>query len=201
MIKQYNGAKAEKTTTVAALPAGGYVAKIMGAEVKEYEWGEQLIVSLDIAEGEHKDHFAKEYRANTNEDRKWKGVYRVRIPDESNQYFNSQQRTFNNLIYCLEESNKGYHFDWDEKKLKGKMLGVLYRDKEWEYQGKTGWTTECCAVTDVDAIRKNDFKMPKPKPLANKPMMSGNGVELLKNMADAETKIEFITDDDLPFDL
>lgn len=200
MIRQYNGAKAEKTTSAAPLPAGGYVARIMGAEVKTYSGHDQLIISLDIAEGEHKDHFTKDYRANTSEDRKWKGAYRVWIPDEGSQYFTSQQRTFNNLIYALEASNNGYHFDWDEKKLKGKMLGVLYRDKEWAYDGRTGWTTECCAVLDVDSIRKNDYKMPKPKPL-NKPAVSGNGVELLKNMADAGTKIDFVTDDDLPFDL
>lgn len=201
MIRQYNGAKAEKTSSMGALPAGGYVARIMGAEVVSYDWGEQLVISIDIVEGEHKDHFAKEYRANTNEDKKWKGAYRIRIPDESNQYFTSQQRSFNNLIYALEASNGGYHFDWDEKKLKNKMLGVLYRDKEYSVEGKTGWTTECCAVLDVDAIRAGDFKMPKAKPLANKPAVSGNGVPLLQNFANTgpSSYVEVIGDDDLPF--
>lgn len=200
MIKQYNGAKAEKTITSAPLPAGGYVAKIMAAEVKSYDWGDQLIVSFDILEGEHKDHFAKEYRANVNEDKKWKGNYRARIPDESNQYFSSQQRTFNNFIYALEVSNPGYHFDWDETKLKGKVIGVLIRDKEWAYEGKTGWTTECCAVTEADAIRKNEFKMPQAKPLANKPAFSGNGVPMLQNNANGLAAFDPVdVDGDLPF--
>jgi hypothetical protein len=201
MIKQYNGAKAEKTSVSKPLPAGGYVARIMGADVVSYDWGDQLVISIDVAEGEYKEHFAKDYRSNTNEDKKWKGLYRIRIPDEDNQYFASQQRSFNNLIYALEASNSGYHFDWDEKKLKNKMIGVLYRDKEWEYEGKTGWTTECCAVLDVDAIRAGDFKMPKAKPLANKPVMSGNGVPMLQNFANAgmPSYEEVTGDDDLPF--
>jgi hypothetical protein len=200
MIKQYNGAKAEKTITSAPLPAGGYVAKIMAAEVKSYDWGDQLIVSFDILEGEHKDHFAKEYRANVNEDKKWKGNYRARIPDESNQYFSSQQRTFNNFIYALEASNPGYHFDWDETKLKGKVIGVLIRDKEWAYEGKTGWTTECCAVTEADAIRKNEFKTPRAKPLANKPAFSGNGVPMLQNNTNGLAAFDPVdVDGDLPF--
>lgn len=200
MIKQYNGAKAEKKTSAAPLPAGGYVARIMGAEVKTYSGIDQLIISLDIAEGEHKDHFAKNYRSNTNEDRKWKGTFRIWVPDEGSKYFTTQKTNFDNLIHALQTSNNGYHFDWDEKKLKGKMLGVLYRDKEWEYDGRTGWTTECCEVLDVDSIRKNDFKMPKPKPL-NKPAVFGNGVPILRNNADLESKINFVTDDDLPFDI
>lgn len=198
MIKKYEGAKAEKATTSAPLPAGGYVAKIMGAEVKNYDWGDKLVISFDIAEGEHKDHFATEYRANPNEDKKWKGNYYITIPDESNQYFSSQQRSFNNLIYALETSNNGFHFDWDETKLKGKTIGVLYRNKEWSYNGNTGWTTECCQMIEVETIRKNAFKMPKDKPLKNG-MISGNGVQLLQNMA-AEGGIDVIvTDDDLPF--
>ena len=53
------------------LPAGGYIAKILNAEVKEYTWGEVLVVSFDIAEGEYKDFFANQYKANSNEDKMW----------------------------------------------------------------------------------------------------------------------------------
>jgi len=31
--------------------------------------------------------------------------------------------------------------------------------------GRTGWTTECCALTSADNIREGKFKMPKDKPL------------------------------------
>lgn len=165
MIRSYNGFKAERTVARETLPAGGYVAKIMDAQVLTYDWGEVLKIDFDIAEGEHSGFFAADYRANTANDKKWRGSYRINIPNENNQYFDSQRKSFNNLIACLEETNAGFHFDWDEAKLKGKGIGVLFRNKEWEYNGNTGWTTECCAVTTAAEIRENKFKMPKDKPL------------------------------------
>lgn len=168
MIKQYNGFKAERTSSRETLPAGGYVARIMDASVIEYTWGNVLKVDFDIAEGEHKGFFANDYRNNTNDDKKWRGSYRINIPDERNQYFDSQRKSFNNFIACLEETNSGFHWAWDETALKGKGIGVLFREKEWEYNNSTGWTTECCAVTTAKDIRENNFKMPKPKALKAK---------------------------------
>ena len=45
------------------------------------------------------------------------------------------------------------------------MVGVLFRDREWEIEGNTGMTTECCTFVSVDDVRTNNFKMPKPKML------------------------------------
>lgn len=165
MIKSYNGFKAERTVARETLPAGGYVAKIMDANIISYDWGDVLKIDFDIAEGDFKGFFANDYRANTNDNKKWRGSYRINIPTETNQYFENQKRSFNNLIACLEETNNGYHFDWDETKLKNKGIGVLFRNKEWDYNGSTGWTTECCAVTTAQDIRDGNFKMPKDKPL------------------------------------
>ena len=191
MIKSYNGFKPERTTARETLPAGGYVAKIMDATVISYDWGDVLKVDFDIAEGEYKGFFATDYRNNTNDDKKWRGTYRINIPNESNQYFDSPRQSFNNLIACLEETNSGFHFDWDESKLKGKGIGVLFRNKEWEYNGSTGWTTECCAVTTAKDIREGNFKMPKDKPLKAKATNTG---------AYSETAFAPVDDDaDLPF--
>ena len=191
MIKSYNGFKPERTTARETLPAGGYVAKIMDATVISYDWGDVLKVDFDIAEGEHKGFFATDYRNNTNDDKKWRGTYRINIPNESNQYFDSQRKSFNNLIACLEETNSGFHWAWDETALKGKGIGVLFRNKEWEYNGSTGWTTECCAVTTAKDIREGNFKMPKDKPLKAKAANTG---------AYSETTFAPVDDDaDLPF--
>lgn len=168
MIKSYEGYEAKRTTTRETLPAGGYVAKIMDATVIHYDWGDVLKVDFDIVEGEYKGFFNNDYRNNINDNKKWRGNYRLNIPDERNQYFDSQRKSFNNFIGCLEETNSGYHWDWDETKLKGKGIGVLFRNKEWEMNGNTGWTTECCAVTTANDIREGNFKMPKDKPLKTK---------------------------------
>ena len=191
MIKSYNGFKPERTTARETLPAGGYVAKIMDATVINYDWGDVLKVDFDIAEGEHKGFFAADYRNNTNADKKWRGTYRINIPNESNQYFDSQRKSFNNFIACLEETNNGFHWAWDETALKGKGIGVLFRNKEWEYNGSTGWTTECCAVTTAKDVREGNFKMPKDKPLKAKAANTG---------AYSKTAFTPVDDDaDLPF--
>lgn len=191
MIKSYNGFKPERTTARETLPTGGYVAKIMDATVISYDWGDVLKVDFDIAEGEYKGFFATDYRNNTNDDKKWRGTYRINIPNESNQYFDSQRKSFNNFIACLEETNSGFHFDWDESKLKGKGIGVLFRNKEWEYNGSTGWTTECCAVTTAKDIREGNFKLPKDKPLKAKETASAT------SFSNAFTAVD--DDADLPF--
>lgn len=174
-MRAYNGFEAKRSVGASEpLPAGGYVAKIMSAKVEEYSWGEVLVISFDIAEGEHKDFFAKQYRENTREDKKWKGNFRLNVPDERNQWFESQKRTFGNAIACVEESNRGYKWDWNEANLKGKMVGVLFRNFEWEMEdGRTGWSTECCTFVSVDEIRNNDFKMPKDRNLKKKANNNG----------------------------
>lgn len=168
MIKNYEGQKAEKTVSVNHLPAGGYVAKIVSAKVEDYQWGSVVVVAFDIAEGDFKGFFKKQFDDNPNEDKKWRGVYRLTVPDENSKYFDGNRRTFNNFIYAMEDSNPNYHYDCDEKKFKDKMIGVLFRNREWEMDGNTGWSTECGTVTDVTAIREGKFKPLKDKPLKGK---------------------------------
>ncbi len=165
-MKAFNGLEIKKSvSTNEPLPAGGYVAKILNAKVEEYRWGEVLVISFDIAEGEYKDFFSKQYRESTREDKKWKGNFRLTVPQEGNQYFEGQKRTFGNAIWAIEESNPGYKWDWVEAALKGKMVGVLFREREWEWDGKSGMTTEACTFVSVDDVRANNFKMPRPKML------------------------------------
>ena len=170
------------------LPAGGYIAKILNAEEVKYEWGKVIVISFDIAEGEYKDFFTKDYRAQTQEDKKWRGTYRLSEPkDDGTEKDSWTKNAFNNAIWSIQESNPGYHFDWDETKFKGKLVGVLFRNREWEMNGNTGWTTECCALTDVGSIKNNTFKVPKDKPLSK------------KTMAAAFPPVEEEDDGDLPF--
>lgn len=151
------------------LPAGGYVAKILNAEEKRYSWGDVLLISFDISEGEHSDFFNKDYLENTNEDKKWRGTYRLNIPkDDGSETDGWTKNTFGGAMWAIEESNQGYTWNWDEKSLKGKTVGVLFRNKEWEMNGNTGWTTECCKLESADDIRNGKFRMPKDKPLKNK---------------------------------
>ena len=168
-MKAFNGLEIKKSVGASEpLPAGGYVAKILNAKVEEYSWGEVLVISFDIAEGEYKDFFSKQYKENTREDKKWKGNFRLTVPQESDQYFESQKRTFGNAIWAIEESNHSFRWAWDENALKGKMVGVLFRNYEYDVDGRQGWSTECCTFVSVEDVRTGNFKQPKDKPLRNK---------------------------------
>ena len=171
-MKAFNGLEIKKSVSASEpLPAGGYVAKILNAKVEEYSWGEKLVISFDIAEGEYKDFFRKQYNENTREDKKWKGNFRLTVPNEGNQYFDSQKRTFGNAIWAIEESNPSFRWAWDENALKGKMVGVLFRNFEWEMDdGRSGWSTECCTFVSVEDVRTGNFKQPRDKPLKKKPV-------------------------------
>ena len=189
-MKAFNGLEIKKSVSASEpLPAGGYVAKILNAKVEEYSWGEKLVISFDIAEGEYKDFFRKQYNENTREDKKWKGNFRLTVPQENNQYFDSQKRTFGNAIWAIEESNPGYHWDWNEAELRGKMVGVLFRNYEYDVDGRQGWSTECCTFVSVEDVRTGNFKQPKDKPLKNKAV----------NNSDYGDFVAVTDSDDLPF--
>lgn len=195
-MKQFSGYKAEAPVRREKLPAGGYVAKIMDAREQEYSWGNILLISFDITEGEHKDFFKNDYRAQQQEDKKWRGTYRLRVPkDDGSEQDAWSKRSFGNATWAVEASNPGYHWDWNEGGLKGKLVGVLFRNKEWEMNGNTGWTTECCSLIDVDSIRQNRFTTPKDKPL--KERAAASAPVSAPSAAFEEVAIE--SDDDLPF--
>lgn len=54
-MKQLNGyAQAQAYSDSERLPVGGYVLKIMDVKYQENEWGDVIILSFDIEEGEQK---------------------------------------------------------------------------------------------------------------------------------------------------
>lgn len=170
MIRAYNGYKAERSSGAREkLPAGGYVGKILDTKVQHYDWGDVLVLAFDITEGEYTNFFHTDFENNTAEDKKWRGTFRLNIPKDNGDEKDAwTKRNFNNAIWAFEESNPGYTWDWDESKIKNKLVGILYRDREWEMNGNTGWTTECCTLTSATDIRSGNFKTPKPKSLPAK---------------------------------
>lgn len=161
-MRRYNGFDRNNTyKEQERLPIGGYVLKIMDAKEVEQSWGSQLIISFDIAEGEYKDFFAKNYRTQQGEDKKWKGVYRLNVPkDDGSEQDNWAKTKFNTVVFNIEDSNPGYRWDWDERKLKGKLIGALFNNKEFAIGDKHGFYTNCHSLILVDKIRKGDYKIP-----------------------------------------
>ena len=115
------------------LPVGGYVLKILDVKYQENSWGDVILLSFDIEEGEYKGFFANNYRAQTQEDKKWKGTYRLRVPkDDGSEQDNWKMRRFKTVMLNFEDSNPGYRWNWEEWTLKGKFIGALFNNKEYE---------------------------------------------------------------------
>ena len=76
-MKRYSGAAAEKITTREQLPVGGYEVKIINAKEEVFDWGTKLVIAFDIAEGEQKGFYQKDFDNQQGEDKKWHGVYRI----------------------------------------------------------------------------------------------------------------------------
>lgn len=193
-INNWDNVKA--STDFTALPAGGYVCKIQGAKIRTFDGRngsfERLEVAVDIIEGEYKDYFRRDFDSQNTEDKKWRGVLRLYVPsgdgsDQDNWSAAKLKRFVNNV----EDSNTGYHWDWEESKLKGKLVGLAFRREEWEYNGKTGWKTNPFQAYTVEDIRQNKFQLPKDKPLKK---AAATPMPKFEDIVDTES------DDDLPFD-
>lgn len=149
------------------LPAGGYIAKIKDCKEVVGTNYSYLAFSFDVAEGEHKEHFAGLYNASTDENKKWKGIFHAFIPREGTQYYEDNLVRFKTMTVDFEESNPGYHWDWNETALKGKVIGVVYGEKEFKPDGSDDilTITEARYFTSVQKIRDGKFKLPKLKKL------------------------------------
>lgn len=122
------------------IPPGGYVCRILDAKVENGGFGEQLVLKLDVIEGEYKGFFA----SRPAEMRTF-----VMTKDNSTNPF------FKGVITAIEESNPGYAFTatWDERTLIDKPVGVLFREEEYlnKYNELCTGTRAfaCCSVKTI----------------------------------------------------
>ena len=132
-MKAFNGFKAEaKPKGYPQLPEGPYVAKIMAVKLEGFEPDQTLILRLDVAEGNYAGYYAKRFqhdteRKNAQYPAKYKGDFRLRVPNpesKKSQYPESDLANFNEAVYKIQESNPGYHWDWNEDGLKGLLVGI-----------------------------------------------------------------------------
>lgn len=168
MIKRFNDyEQTQAYGDFQQLPKGGYVMKILDARIENKGYGDYIMIAGDVEGGEYHHYFAKNYKAQTGEDKKWRGNYLLNIPaDDGSERDGWTKRRFKTFTEALEDSNPGYHFDWDETKFKGKMIGGLFNAREYEKSdGDTAWATNWGGVCAVEKIRDGSFTLPKDKPL------------------------------------
>lgn len=143
-----------------ALPKDKYVCKIMEVVEETVNGGNRrIVIYYDIAEGPYKDYFSGLYKEAKKKDAsigmdKWQG-----------RYFQSNIETtglpwFKGIITSLERSNPGFKWNWDEKKLKGKVFGGLFRYEEyWGNDGKKHRSTKLTQIRNLDGLK--DAELPE----------------------------------------
>lgn len=201
----YNGSfESKRDVAIENLPAGAYVGKILGASVENQIIGgrsiDRLVLRLDVAEGEHKDHYQKLYEVASGGQysAKFKGVYRLNIPQTGDPYEAMNKRILQGVAWALEESNKGYKWDWDETKLKGLAIGFSVRDADYLIEDsdgvRTGTTTEICRLESVQEVKAGTVKMPKRRELK-----AEQKARLAEYQKPTGNQFVEVNTDDLPF--
>lgn len=149
----------------AKLPKGGYVAKILGAKADE-EKG-ILTVQFDIAEGQYKGFFQKQFEENTSENKKYKGQTKIWLPKEDGTEKDAwTKKTFAKWTNAIEDSNEGYHWDWNEAAWKDKKIGLVFGETGTNIEGKNIVYTEVhypVAVAKVKDIKPETIKFKAKK--------------------------------------
>lgn len=116
------------------LPIGAYECIIKDARVnKNPDTGKETFkVSVDISGGEYNGYFQKKYDNNTNADKKWdNNACRYLVFQGDNASY------FKGFITCVENSNLGYKWNWDESTLTGKKICGVFQYEEYEKQDGT----------------------------------------------------------------
>ena len=151
-LPTYNKSK-RKSNTFEQLPKGAYVIKIMGAKEDTWPSGDKVVrIAFDIAEGKYMGFYQAMFDRNTNEDRQWPydAVFNLNVPNDNSQPY--VWDNWNTFFADLEDSNSGFIFDGDLKKLKGKVIGGKFHIEQTAKNGnvydhtKMKWS---CVADDV----------------------------------------------------
>lgn len=173
-----------------ALPAGGYVCKILSIEdVAEKQY---LQLVYDIAEGSEKGRYSDEW-----------GKEHPKAHTYYASYKDTAEKMFKGFITALEKSNnvalsekvaKGLN----EQELVGMLFGALIGYEEYydEERAEVKQRTKVRAIRSADVIRSGAYKVPDLKKLENKPTESANP---FTPATESVVPGFNLTDDNLPF--
>ena len=120
------------------LPKDAYVCIIKNVREDENrnKKGTHLTIAFDIAEGEYKGFYQRQFERNTSEDKKWPNdaIFYLTVPDDDSKTF--VWDNWNTFFADVEDSNDGYAFDGNVKSLKGKLIGGKFHLEQTKYNGK-----------------------------------------------------------------
>lgn len=168
--KDYNEVQAEGGYR--PLPKGGYLVRIMKAELTNSKSGKPMIhIAYDICEGEYANYFNNLFKSRkSNSDR----PLEVKYPFEGQKWitvFDNEGKTnrdFKGFCTALEDSGIQV---WNSDKsfnmasLNGAVVGLIFRKEEHEYNGNVSWRTVPWRFRSVGIIESDDYFIPEDKEL------------------------------------
>lgn len=169
MKAKYSGYEAKKSGGYIELPpVGAYVGQILNVKVEPSfdKTHDQLVLMLDIVEGEYTGRYLEQYNDAKERfpDTKYKGTLRITVPEEDDGEDKAWiRRVFESNLWAIEQSNEGYAWDWDEKKLKNKKVGFSVRKRFYTYNGKDRETTEIARLESVKEVKDGKVKPMNPR--------------------------------------
>lgn len=172
-------------------PAGAYVAEIKNVNVIEpTDRNPRTVLELivDISEGEYTHRYKDLFDENKNRfgDANYRGTFRITVPTEQDdEEDNWIKRKFEDQMFAIQESNPGYAWDWDEKRLKMKKVGISVRNRIYEYSGKTRSTTEIGRLEIVQDVRDG-----KIKPMKDRDQTQGKTADSAQGFTDVSDDTE-----------
>lgn len=187
-MKGYDGYQAKKNEGYLSVPpVGVYKAVIQKARFVAADGDKQqrdvIELFMDITEGEYKGRYMEIF--NDQKERfgevSYKGLYRLTIPKNEDEAWRKSK--FEHDIWCVEECNAGFHWDWDkdESQLNGKKVCINLRTRLYTYNGKNYETTE---IGRFESIK--DFEAGKCKTLKVNDRRSDEA----KNAAEAQASTD-----------
>lgn len=113
------------------------------AEMKQTSTYSAIYIKFDIKSGEYKNYYSEQFRNSTFENKTFKGLLTLFVPDKNSQYYESQRKKFWSNITAIEDYNNGFKFSGnitDIAKLQGKTAKLLVCEQDYRYEGKLGTT-------------------------------------------------------------
>ena len=201
MINRINNFKPSQAGERMSLPAGVYEGHVIAAKVDDNGTTQTLVIQVEIDKGEFAGFFRKQYESQTGRDYsiKYKGVYRIQLPDgQDEQHDNWRQHQLEGAVWALEDGNPGWHWDWDENKLKGLKVGLNVREREYYVNGHFGVTTEIGRLESVTQMNHPDVSK-HPKVMKRRELSAKDKARKLQDDVTNENGFVEVTGEELPW--
>ncbi len=140
---------------------GGYILEIVAVTDVPYDAakgkGDYLKIDYDIAVGDFKGYYTKQNERFVGG--KW-------FANVIKSYKEKALGMFKHFTNCVEESNPGFKWNWQEDKLIGCRFGATLQEEE--YLNNEGEVRTKLVVKDIKTVKQimdGDFKVPATKKL------------------------------------